>query len=499
MNANPLPPESRRSHRRACVCLLLLACALPPATRAVVETYPGPDTALASSRYAVTVAQDGASRPSFVYESVNRFHWVHQPMGTSNHWTTFSFDDAIEVVVRRADGVAPLACEVLPRAAGVVAQIDGNAIRLRLDRPQQLAVLVDGDRANPLFVFAKERERDLPDFGAASVIDFSRHPARTNDPDRPNVLYFPPGVYDLTALGHDLHRGLPLDAGDVVYLAGGAVVYGTFSATGPGVTVRGRGIISGAKWMWVRKRHEDAGTPWDFHRLREVAVYLHGGGRNLVEGVTFTDPVHFCLSVDDDSVVRGVQCFGWWYTTDGVYAGPRSVVEDCFFKVNDDTVKLYASDLVVRRCRIWQQTNGAPFQLTWNLRRPVRGVRVSDCIVVASEVTRDREFSGNRSVINSRLNQGAAISDFGFENLRIEGDIHRVLGLNLGEAGSISGLTVRGLEVTGRVLNPGYLDATGGRIGEISLENVRVGGRRLQTMDEFPLRTRGEIGPVTIR
>lgn len=465
---------------------------------AAVDVYPGPDLSLQSGRYAVQVTQDGRTAGSFVYESTNPFLWVHQPMGASNHWTTFSFDGTVEVTVTVPVSVRPRTVRILPVAFGLAAEISGQRIRFVLDRPRQLAVIVNDDRANPLFVFAKERERDLPDFTAANVIDFSRAPARPNDPDRPNVLYFPPGGYDLTALGHSLHDGFPLDAGDTVYLAGGAVVYGTFSARGPGVTVRGRGLISGAKWMWVRKRYEDAGLPWKFHEYREVAVYLHGGGRNVVEGITFTDPVHFCLSVDDDSVVRGVQCFGWWYTTDGVYAGARSVVEDCFFKVNDDHVKVYASDLQVRRCLFWQQSNGAPFQFTWNLRRPVRGVRVADCIVMASEVASDRALAGNRAVINSRLNQGAAITDFVFERLRIEGDIRCLLGLNIGEAGSISGVTLRDSEVTGRITHPNYLNATGGRIDTIRLENLRVAGRRIQSVAEFNLERVGEVGGVTV-
>ena len=467
--------------------------------RAAVDVYPAPsDVRWHSGRYAVSVRQAAATLASPVYESTNPFHWVHQPMGESNHWTTFSFDGAIEVVVKVAQRASLQSARILPTAYGVAATVEGNTVRFKLDRPRQVALEIDGDRQNPLFIFAKERETDLPDLTAANVIDFSKNPAVHNDPAKPNVLYFPPGEYDLTALGYNLNKGFSLDAGDTVYLAGGAIVHGAFCSTGPGVTVRGRGVISGAKWMWVRKRYEDAKIPWNYERYREIAVYLHGGGKNLVEGITFTDPVHFCISVDDDSTVRGVQCFGWWYTTDGVRAGDRSVVEDSFFKVNDDIIKVYCSDMQVRRCLIWQQTNGAPFQFTWNLTAPVRGLRVSDCIIMASEVTSDRELMGNRAVVNSRLNKGAAISDFVFENIRIEGDIYRVLGLHIGESGSISNITLRNIEVTGRIKYFNYLNATGGRIDDIKLQNIRVGGQHLKTLDEFILVQRGDVGRLTI-
>jgi hypothetical protein len=203
--------------------------------------------------------------------------------------------------------------------------------------------------------------------------------------------------------------------------------------------------------------------------------------------------------VGDDSLVRGVQCFGWWYTTDGVRAGDRSVVEDSFFKVNDDVVKVYCNDMVVRRCLIWAQMNGAPFQFTWNLKDPVRGVRVSDIIIMASEVTSDRELMGNRAVVNSRLNMGAAISDFVFERIRIEGDVYRVLGLHIGQAGSIRDITLRDIEVTGRIKYFNYLNATGGTISDIKLENIRVAGQRLKTLDEFIVVERGDVSNVTLR
>jgi len=477
--------------------LALLTTVLP--AYATLETYPRPsDMRWLSGRYTVEVRQgDGPAHPAYVLESTNPFHAAGQAMGEANHWTTFSFDGTVEVTVTLPAAITPRFVQVLPRAHGIAARINGQKISLSLDRPLQLALEINGDRDQPLFLFAKEPERDLPDLAGANVIDFSKKPPVHNDPSRPNVLYFPPGEFDLVELGYDLNKGFPLDAGDTVYIAGGAVVHGAFSSQAENVTIRGRGVISGAKWRWVRERYNEAGIPWNYGKYREVAAYLHGP-RATVEGITFTDPVHFCISVGDDSLVRGVQCFGWWYTTDGVRAGDRSVVEDCFFKVNDDVVKVYCNDMIVRRCLIWAQMNGAPFQFTWNLKGPVRGVRVSDIIVMASEVTSDRELMGNRAVINSRLNMGAAISDFVFERIRIEGDVYRVLGLHIGQAGSIRDITLRDIEVTGRIEYFNYLNATGGTIGDIRLENIRVAGRRLQNLDEFIVVERGDVSNVTL-
>jgi hypothetical protein len=142
--------------------------------------------------------------------------------------------------------------------------------------------------------------------------------------------------------------------------------------------------------------------------------------------------------------------------------------------------------------------NGAPFQFTWNLRAPVRGVRVSDCIIMASEVSSDRELMGNRSIVNSRLNMGAEISDFVFERIRIEGDVYRLLGLHIGQAGTIRDITLRDIEVTGRIRYFNYLNATGGAIHDIRLENIRVAGQRLRSLDEFIIVERGEVQRVSL-
>ncbi len=478
--------------------LFFLTVVLP--VHAALETYPRPaDNRWISGRYTVEVSQEGApAQPAYVYESTNPFHGAGQAMGEANHWTTFSFSGSVTITVTLPAAIKPTSVSILPASYGISARISGQKIQLSLDQPRQIALEINGDRKQPLFLFAKELEQAVPDLGAANVIDFSRNPTVHNDPAKPNILYFPPGEYDLVALGYDLNKGFPLDAGDIVYIAGGAVVHGAFSSHAENVTVRGRGVISGAKWRAVRHRYADAQIPWNYGKYREIAVYLHGP-RATVEGVTFTDPVHFCISVGDDSLVRGVQCFGWWYTTDGVRAGDRSVVEDSFFKVNDDVVKVYCNDMVVRRCLIWAQMNGAPFQFTWNLKDPVRGVRVSDIIIMASEVTSDRELMGNRAVVNSRLNMGAAISDFVFERIRIEGDVYRVLGLHIGQAGSIRDITLRDIEVTGRIKYFNYLNATGGAISDIKLENIRVAGQRLKTLDEFIVVERGDVSNVTLR
>ena len=68
-------------------------------------------------------------------------------------------------------------------------------------------------------------------------------PMETAAADDPNVVYFGPGIHrrDITEL----------KAGETLYLDGGAILEGALRAKGDGITIKGRGILSGAPWEWL--------------------------------------------------------------------------------------------------------------------------------------------------------------------------------------------------------------------------------------------------------
>jgi hypothetical protein len=43
---------------------------------------------------------------------------------------------------------------------------------------------------------------------------------------------------------------------------------------------------------------------------------------------------------------------GWYFNTDGVCTGYNGLVEDCFFKLNDDAVKLYFSNMTFKNITV---------------------------------------------------------------------------------------------------------------------------------------------------
>ncbi len=66
--------------------------------------------------------------------------------------------------------------------------------------------------------------------------------------------------------------------------------------------------------------------------------------------MTIVDPNGYCVSTSRLNVyIKNVKCFGFKYSTDGVVASYSlftSTIKDSFFKVNDDSLKLYGSNTI---------------------------------------------------------------------------------------------------------------------------------------------------------
>ena len=66
--------------------------------------------------------------------------------------------------------------------------------------------------------------------------------------------------------------------------------------------------------------------------------------------MTIVDPNGYCISTSRLNVyIKNVKCFGFKYSTDGVSASSSlftSIIKNSFFKVNDDSLKLYGTNTI---------------------------------------------------------------------------------------------------------------------------------------------------------
>ncbi len=91
--------------------------------------------------------------------------------------------------------------KILPSALNLSAKIEGNSLFIELDKPQHITIEVNGNWHESLHVFANPFEENIP------------------NPNDPNVVYFGPGIHEVTTL--------KLTDNQTLYLAGGAYIKGS--------------------------------------------------------------------------------------------------------------------------------------------------------------------------------------------------------------------------------------------------------------------------------
>jgi hypothetical protein len=370
-----------------------------PGTPDQLTTYPGPAGIPASDQYTVTVEQAGGPVPSFVYKSLARKTDTNRELDTS--WTSFSFSGAVTVRVTRA---APGAtgCLVRPYSAAVVTSFSGSTCTFTLSRPGNLSVEFEPEIHNPvphpMLVFANPPEVDVP------------------FPGDPNVRYFGPGV-------HTLGAGQPITSGQTIYVAGGAFVSGAFIAAGPvtDVTIKGRGIISGL-FMDTGNQELNKNQPG------MIDIADQASSNVLVEGVTFVDAPRFNVrALARYTTIHNVKTMSWWYSTDGMVGGNKSLLENNFVKSNDDSIKLFWGDTTARGNTIWQLENGAPFMISWNIHENSQTFHVHDNDVIHAE-----HYQIEKSGIFRSLHAGSGtLSRYLFDDIRIENATWRLFYLTI--------------------------------------------------------------------
>ncbi len=376
-----------------------------------VVTYPRPETVPASTEYSARITQLGRQYDPVVYTRAAR-RPGNRELDTS--WTTFSFNGAAVVSVRNQTGAPATGCLVRPTSAGIRSWFLGGICYFLLAKPANLSVEFTPQTGavitHPMLVFADPLERDVP------------------SPDDPNVLYLGPGV-------HQLGSDVQLHSGETVYLAGGAWVEGAFHGTDvQNVVIKGRGTIDGL-FMDTGNQAQNKKQPGLIDILCDTGgdpartCATNPTSRNvLIDGITLVDGPRFNVrALSEYTTIRNVKMIGWWINTDGIVAGDKSLVEDNFVKVNEDSLKLFWGDSVVRDNVVWQLENGAPFMLSWNIEQDSANFHVYDNDVIHVE----QYAAATQGVFDARHAGKGHLQRYLFENIRIEDATWRLFYLNV--------------------------------------------------------------------
>lgn len=336
----------------------------------------------------------------------------------------FAFTGSIEVeVTQKLSSQKARRVELAPKAFGISPHyFDGKTVRFAMDRPEYLSVNFDfgpGDesinrddnRAGGFDI--KHGVMIFPEIPEA----LQTHSYPIPEPDDPGVvvwgdsvdideilaadiIYFPAGEHEMRnhkdrwernsswdqaeAEGNwvrtraeyedaKLYRGkLNMGkAGQKVYLAPGAIVYGGFHARGKdNIWIYGKGIISGRKHLMHEIVMPEGSAPIDYNeeyilKTATKEAFCHMSDGAVYDGVMFLEAWHHTCPSGKNSTYRRTKLIGWCSNNDGIRPASGSLADRIFIKTSDD-YDYARGDHTVRNAVFWPMVNGGLGQMGWN-------------------------------------------------------------------------------------------------------------------------------------
>ena len=458
--------------------VLMLASLLPVSGSSLggdaVVTYPAPQGEKASEDYKV----DAGGKPVCVYTApVLR--------GGPASFAYFDFSGSVSVSVTSTREIDTV--KVLPTSYGIKPTVSGNSISFTLSKPLNLTIELNESIERPLHLFANPTETVPP------------------DPTSKDVIYFGPGVHEVTTLRPK--------SGQTVYLAGGAIlrakippdekptqeknwkgnkVWAALLETGGAkdVKVRGRGVL-------------DMGTlPWH----ARTAMWFGGSTNILVEGIIILDAPAWSVAMHNSKhiVVRNVKQICGRENSDGIDIcnSQDVIVEDCFLRNNDDEVcvktispppAMESKNIVVQRCVVWND-RARGLGITSETRANISNVLFNDC-----DIIHDFSGGGDCAALAILVSDSGTMTDIRFDNIRVEDCRNTLVNCWIGAdmwgndrtRGHIKGVTFKEIIVTGNTVP--VLKLTGSDdahlIEDVRIENLRIQGSLIRNAEMTKLQT----------
>lgn len=416
--------------------------------KAQVRVYPFPNNAdefvPKSAEYQVFVFQNDKKQDSFVYSSKTNFEKPEQ-QSDWNHWTTFEATGKVDIIIKKLNGDVQEA-NIFPTRLGINTSINQNEIRLSVTPPCKLFIDMKGMEEHPLFVFVDSPEKQIPKKNAQ------------------NVIWFEAGKI------HNVGLQYKVPNGTTVYVEGGAVVWGTFFCEdGPlKTTIRGRGIITTRS---SERKPNAENIP--FCSIYSVKTDLD------IEGVIITDPVKFCILGRSKVETENVKLFAWYHQTDGWGGGDNSWINNSFMKVFDDNVKLYGNNQKATNLVLYQQHNGAPFQLSWG------GQSGQNCLAENIDIVKcwvnKKGGVGNSALLNLRKGSNKPIGNITIRNVNADQGLYQLIGVLNDKGATVQNLRLENINISKGLFQKSYLEnQQNSQILRFSLNNVKIDGKCLE-------------------
>jgi hypothetical protein len=377
--------------------LIIIALSSCSAGSNRVMVYPAPDNEPLNEQYHVSA--DGVDVPVYNAKIGNADKKLRET-AMDNHANSHLYYDVagfasfdllnspVEVSVTVAQDVKQ--AKILPASAGITPVVEGKKVSFKVEKPCNLTVEINGEHVKSLHLFVNPEETDKP------------------SPDAPGVVYFGPGVHELT-------ETIELKDNQTLYIAGGALIRcandtvtgsrtPSFVVSGSNVKVLGRGIIDQE----------------NVHRLQPRNMMVVNGDKLLMNGVILRNSCVWTLSLRgaQNITIDNVKIMGHRANSDGidVCESHNVLIENCFIRTLDDliVVKTFngtAGNITARQCVLWNEVAHA-LSIGAELRYDVDGVTFTDCDIIGDHC---REWS-----LRIFHCDNGVVRNIRFENIRID-------------------------------------------------------------------------------
>jgi len=373
------------------ICIMIVLTIVSISLRAQLVTFPAPQGIKAAEDFRLKVNGEEV----FVYDSkVAAF-------------SSFAFEGKVDIEIIPSHDVKWL--DIRPLNKNIKHTLKNNVISFQLSNPCNLSIELNGESGRVFNLFANPIEKDPP------------------KPTNKNTIYFEGGkVHDV---GH-----VDLKSNQTVYIAGGAVVYGSFSAeNAKNINISGYGILDGSKVGYGAKDETNYVKPrmLKFTKCKD----FHINGIVILDSYGWTVSQKNCES----SSITNIKHINWRFGSDGLdLVGSSDItIDGCFLRDNDDcvTIKTWGGDsgipykdvakgndvknITVTNTVFWNMAYGNAMEIGFELQ--------ADSITNISFINCDVIHCDRGAVMGIHHGDYATISNIRYEDIRIEDAQHKLI------------------------------------------------------------------------
>lgn len=340
----------------------------------------------------------------------------------------FSFSGKVDVKVTFLSPIYNF--DIRPKSRNIAGELYRNQITFCLDKPENLSVEINKNIKRPLFIFANPLETAIP------------------DKSDKNVLFYEGGKIHNPGI-------ITLKSNQVVYIAGGAIVRGSFKTDkGSDIKIIGRGMIDNSMYEQGEAR----------------PIEINESSNVLLEGFIISEAKHWnCAAIASKNITyRNLKIVSDNPWDDGIdIVGSQNVLVDgCFIRTKDDCIAVKSgvnyytkfnssfnvNNILIQNSVMWNGAWGNALEIGFETRTDtIQNVTFRNCDLIHVEGPEGTFtiHNGDRAVVRNILYEDIRAEDsrgwlLDFKILKSEYSMDKI-------RGKIENVNFRNINVEGEV------------------------------------------------